>query len=404
MKAYLKRLTCLTFALFCVLCLFCACTPPAEPIKITTDVRVMSFNIRVGEQTDERRIAVVDNIKQIDPDVFGVQEADHAWITYLLEQLPAYTSVGEGRDGGEKGEYAAIFYRADKYELLQGGTKWLSLTPDAPSILDGGSQYRRIMTYAKLQDKQTGGVFVHLNVHLDFARDEIARQQANILTEFALNFKEYPVFITGDFNQTPDSMTYQQMLDGGFIDSSELAADCHKVATYNGYVANAESHTKLDHCFVSSGNVEISKYDTWDKPAENGGHNGFISDHYAIYVEGTVTNVGEPSLETEKLNGVFFQCGDSIYGDASFASHGMGASCSFADNTLTLTVDKGTTLTLDGIKTGGVVDIRIIGEGSLEIDGNVITNVFETSDSVQVTITGLIVAKEKRLGGNTVLE
>ena len=75
------------------------------------------------------------------------------------------------------GEYSAIFYRTDKFDLIESGTKWLSPTPDEPCSYyvykdpDTGVTYRanfpRIMTYAVLERKTDGARFIYVNTHLD---------------------------------------------------------------------------------------------------------------------------------------------------------------------------------------------------------------------------------------------
>ena len=42
--------------------------------------------------------------------------------------------IGEGRDGGDKGEYSAIFYKSEKLRLEKTETFWLSESPEVPSI------------------------------------------------------------------------------------------------------------------------------------------------------------------------------------------------------------------------------------------------------------------------------
>ncbi len=398
---------------FCIIIISCfiflvGCkTENNDPNKYSFDnaaeVRVMSFNIRVGEQTEVRRSAVIQNITEVDPDVFGVQEADPAWITYIQANLPNYTLVGEGRDGGKNGEYAAIFYKTEQYTLIQGGTKWLSLSPNTPSILDGGSQYKRVVTYAKLQDKDTGSVFVHLNAHLDYSSDEIARQQINIVCEYAQNFVDYPTFITGDFNQIPTSATYAEIVSSGFLDSSLEAPISNRVNTYTGYNASTNEHDGqsklLDYCFVSPFLVQVDKYDTWNKPASNGGHNGFISDHYAIYADCKYINVVDPTTIPNELNNTIFQCGTLSYGDISYNDYAQdGVTCNYDNNTILFTVEEGVTLTLPSLKTANDVSVYIDGKGSVVINGNVQTKSFIVSKDTIIDVKGEIKAKEVDLG------
>ncbi len=375
---------------------------PTDPFENGTDLKLMSFNIRIGEKTDERMSAVVKNIQDVNPDVFGVQEADGGWISYLNTNLPAYSSVGEGRENDRTGETTTIFYRASDYTLLQSGTKWLTLSPNEPSLLDGGSEYKRILTFVKLQDKSTGAVFVHINAHLDYSSDEIARQQANIVAEYARLFKEYPTYITGDFNQETNSKTYQEMEKNGYLDSSFAAKTANRVGTFNGYNTDASKHSIIDYCFVSKNNVSVSKYDTWNKSAENGGHNGFISDHYAIYVESKIINTVTPSTSATTLNNTIFQCGDKLYGDVAFNTYGIdGVTASYENKTLSLTIATGKTLTLAGIKTASDVGLHVKGGGKLVVNGDITTNAFTTLGSVVVDVAGVVKANSADVGVGT---
>lgn len=373
-----------------------------DPFENATDVRVMSFNIRVGEQTDVRHEAVLQQIRDVSPDVFGVQEANSPWINYLSAQLTDYTLVGEGRDGGTNGEYAAIYYRTDKYTLIQGGTRWLSLSPDTPSILAGGSQYRRVLTYAKLKDNQTGAIFVHINVHLDYSSDDIARQQINIVAEYARLFRDYPVFITGDCNQTPDSQMYAYITGAGYLDSALTADSANVVGTFNDYNRREEKHLRLDYCFVSPDNIRLSKYKTCNNRASNAGYHGFISDHYAIYVDAKIINSDKVTDKAEELNQTVFQCGDRIYGDLSFNTYDHeGVICRYDNRVLTLEVGAGHTLELAGITTAEDISLCLTGEGSIAINGDISTYKLQTTDTVTVTVHGAVTAFETTYGANT---
>ncbi len=375
-----------------------------DPFADATDITLMSFNIRIGEQTEARRTAVVQNIRDVDPDVFGVQEADLDWISYLMKNFRDYSVVGEGGDGGRKGEYTAIFYRTEAYTLLQSGTKWLSLTPNTPSRLEGSSEYKRICTYAKLQDNATGAVFVYLNAHLDYAleRDAIAGMQLDIVTEYAKNFEGCPVFIAGDFNQAPDSKTYATVAGAGYADAALVAEETHNVPTFHGY-GKSKDPQRIDYCFITEDSIRLSQYDTWDKLADNGGHEGYISDHYAIYVKGRFINTADVTAE-HALNSTIFQCGNKLYGDVSFNTHmESGISCRYADDTLTFTVDAGKELVLSGLKTAEQISVYITGEGSVILDGDVSAYAFKTADTVHVTVNGAIFAETTELGSETVV-
>ena len=82
-----------------------------------TEVKVMSFNIRLDVKSDganwweNRKDKVAGLMKYYGADFIGGQEVQHHQLMYLKEQLSSYDHIGVGRDDGkEKGEYSCIFY------------------------------------------------------------------------------------------------------------------------------------------------------------------------------------------------------------------------------------------------------------------------------------------------------
>lgn len=52
----------------------------------------------------------------------------------LRQAMPGYDYIGVGRDDGKRaGEHSAIFYRTDKFEVLEHGDFWLSEITDRPN-------------------------------------------------------------------------------------------------------------------------------------------------------------------------------------------------------------------------------------------------------------------------------
>ena len=101
---------------------------------------VMSFNIRLDVDSDgvnswdNRKQEIVSIIKNQKIDILGIQEGLPSQISYLSDKLDEYNMIGQGRDGGNNGEYSAIFYNNEKLTLNDSETFWLSNTPNIPSI------------------------------------------------------------------------------------------------------------------------------------------------------------------------------------------------------------------------------------------------------------------------------
>ncbi|HER40619.1 MAG TPA: endonuclease/exonuclease/phosphatase, partial [Salinimicrobium catena] len=99
------------------------------------EMEIMTYNIKYLNETDgenswsKRKDHLTNQIKFYEPGIFGVQEAVKQQLDHLKTNLAEYDYIGEGRDGGSKGEYSAIFFDTGKFDLLEEGTFWLSETP-----------------------------------------------------------------------------------------------------------------------------------------------------------------------------------------------------------------------------------------------------------------------------------
>jgi endonuclease/exonuclease/phosphatase family metal-dependent hydrolase len=159
-----------------------------------------------------------------------------------------YAYVGVGRDSDGKGERSAIFYRADKLELIDSKTLWLSATPDAVSRVEG-SLCNRIVTMATFKRISDGKVFVHANTHLDHSNADIRSQQVAFLDKYVKEFADGRQFLaTGDFNFQPDNRVYKQLMDLGYENCGQLAK----------YARGREDNTftggsMIDFCFRHGG-------------------------------------------------------------------------------------------------------------------------------------------------------
>ncbi|MCC6678309.1 MAG: endonuclease/exonuclease/phosphatase family protein [Phycisphaerales bacterium] len=182
-------------------------TAPEAP-----DLSIMSFNIRYGTADDgpdrweARRRLLFDVIASHNPDIAGLQEALRFQLDEIRAALPQYAEVGVGRDdGAAKGEYAAILYRSDRFDLADSGTFWFSDTPDVPGSKHWGNSITRICSWARLLERSPGsparGLYI-FNLHLDHQSEPSRQRSAELLAArvLARAHPEDPVIITGDFN------------------------------------------------------------------------------------------------------------------------------------------------------------------------------------------------------------
>lgn len=251
-------------------------------------LRVMSYNIRLDLASDganawpHRREAVANLIRLREPHVIGLQEALPSQLEDLDVLLPGYQRFGSGRNADLLGEHTAIYYRADRLELQEHATFWLSETPDVPGSRGWDAAYERIATWGRFRDRATGTEFVHFNTHFDHvgmvARRESARLIVRTLDEIRAGL---PVVITGDFNDIPTSESNRIIEEAGYADAHgrSVCPPQGPDSTWNGFTA-IEPGRRIDFIFVR-GEVSVLRHAIL--PDRPGGR--FPSDHLPVVAE-----------------------------------------------------------------------------------------------------------------------
>jgi endonuclease/exonuclease/phosphatase family metal-dependent hydrolase len=257
-----------------------------EPLPL----RVMTFNIRYDNPGDSlnnwqyRKDVVAETIKEYDVDLLGTQEVLANQLRDLKERLPQYATIGVGRaDGREAGEYSAIFYRQDKFEVEKSGYFWLSETPEVAGSKGWDAACERIATWAILREKQGNTRLFFINTHLDHVGRIARREGVKLLLERAkAESHGLPVIITGDFNASPKSEPIQQVLaDGKFFDTRLLVPSVPESITYHEFgKIPVEKRTIIDYIFVT-GDVAVNTYTVVPEKREG----IYLSDHRPVYVK-----------------------------------------------------------------------------------------------------------------------
>lgn len=189
-----------------------AAPPKAVPLAENGELAltIASFNIRYENDGDRdwrswpaRLGRMVRTIHAMDPDILGVQEALHGQAADLWASLPGYNFYGVGRDDGKwQGEYAGIYFRRDRFEMVESGTFWLSDRPEEPGSRTWGNEIPRIASWVRLIDRASGRAFYAFNTHWDH-RNQPSRERAAVLLARRIDSRSHPedpVVLTGDFN------------------------------------------------------------------------------------------------------------------------------------------------------------------------------------------------------------
>jgi len=230
---------------------------------------VATYNLRYnnpedGENAWPKRKGVVKALIRFHGfDLFGTEEGLIGMLNDLSE-MKEYAWIGRGRDDGkEKGEHSAIFYRKDRFRLLDHGDFWLSETPDKPTF-GWDATCKRICTWGKFKDIVSKKDFYFFCVHFDWdgkkAKTASGKLMVKKISEIA---GEYPVFCVGDFNSEPETeqiRTMKSLLE----DSREVSEEAPygPEGTFEGFDYEAQLKGKLEHddyIFVSK-KIKVLKY------------------------------------------------------------------------------------------------------------------------------------------------
>ncbi len=265
---------------------------------IDRSIRTMTFNIKYNSERDgvnawpHRKEFAASMIQFHHADLIGLQEALLGQLEDLAVSLPNYSWFGVGReDGAMEGEFMAIFYLKERFEVLENATFWLSENPDIPGK-GWDSDHNRVVTWGKFKDKRTGKIFYNFNTHFDH-RGEIARKEsAKLLLEKIKEIAENSdVVVTGDFNFLPSSIPYKILTDDTkkeielkLVDTKIVSFYPHHgpTGTFTGFDLSklANNSKEIDYIFIKGGMKVLSHgtlSDTFDGV--------FPSDHMPVLAE-----------------------------------------------------------------------------------------------------------------------
>lgn len=275
---------------FAVLC----CVMAVVSTLAGDGIRVMSFNVRYDNPWDKdnvwanRRDKVARAIAFYDADIVGTQEVLDNQLEDLKQRLPHYAVTGVGREDGRKqGEYAALWYKRDRFEALATGNFWLSATPDVEGSMGWDGACVRIASWALLRDCKSGRELLALNTHLDHVGEVARREGVRLILERIDSLAgDRAVVVTGDFNAGPDSEPVQILTDKDnvkhLIDSRDVAPLVYGPDwTFHDYFRIPEKQReRIDYVFTR-GPLSVKSYGVMAEGAEQG---VCLSDHCPVVV------------------------------------------------------------------------------------------------------------------------
>ena len=249
------------------------------------ELRVMSYNVWLAPTPESndwpaRRDNLVADIRATDPDLFGLQEAYKHQLDYIMAALGDYSFVGVGRDdGAEGGEYCPVLYKTEKFDLLDFGTFWLSETPDIPGKKGWDAACNRVVSWAKLREKESGRVLVYANTHFDHISEKARGESSKLILKFKEEkAKGLPFVITGDFNSVDTDAAYTTIVSG-LRDARKAAKTARGgVRTWPAEKPVKKGENVIDYIFLTD-DFTVESFDIHINPPNN---DPLPSDHYSI--------------------------------------------------------------------------------------------------------------------------
>lgn len=255
------------------------------------EIKIVSFNVRTtltesnaDNNWDNRKEACVALLKDHMPSIIGVQEAKYnAHWTYLKEQLAdEYSGFGVNRDNGKEsgsGETMGILYNNSVVQKLDGGTFWLSETPEIPSK-GFGANYSRCATWGIFKHRATGKKFCYINTHIDHQSALAKVEGMKLISRFFQQYRkdDYLLFLTADFNMSSEHEALD-VIESYMYNTRDVAPEAltDHDRTYNGF--NESTFGVIDHIYCSN-YLKVVEYHTIDEQYNNA---KFVSDHYPVY-------------------------------------------------------------------------------------------------------------------------
>ena len=219
-----------------------------------------TYNIRYDNPNDkgnlwvDRAPVIGSLIRFHGYEIIGMQEVLKNQLDDLGKMLPEFAHYGVGRDNGiSEGEHSVIFYKKDRFDLMDSGDFWLSQTPE--KVGPGwDANLNRICSWVKLKEKNSKKVFYVFNAHYDHEGVEARRESSKlVLAKIKSIAKGQPAIFMGDLNGGRESECYKTLA------TSTLLHDIYDITsmryanngTFNAFGNNIQKDNIIDHIFVT---------------------------------------------------------------------------------------------------------------------------------------------------------
>lgn len=237
---------------------------------------LISCNIRFDNPADganawpHRRNILSQTLLKHNPDIIATQEGRFAQLKDFETLLGDFLIIDSHRSWIKERMYPTIFVKKDRFEILKSEDLWLSETPGVAGSLSFESMFPRLMTWVKLQPKNSKTNFFVINTHLDHVKPQTRVSQVKVLIKEIKRFwnENSLLFITGDFNDSPQSEV-RKVLEQEFPNLQDAWSLFNKTEetshhAFSGECQNgaridwvmADKKAKIENCVMEKGTVD----------------------------------------------------------------------------------------------------------------------------------------------------
>lgn len=250
-------------------------------------MKFVTFNIRCSWDKDginsflHRAGGILQKIRKEAPDVVCFQEVTDPIAAFLRQNLTGHYLLFNQRNADYRGEGLAIAVKTDSTEILGLESFWLSPTPHTPgSRFEEQSRCPRICQAALLRHENN--IFRVYNVHLDHVSDTARRLGMEAVLKKMIAHRsegEFPLFLCGDFNATPESAAIALCRECTEIKLEEATAAVPY--TYHDF-GRRENPLKIDYIFTDAA-LAAHPHTVTSWTDETDGI--YLSDHFPLLLE-----------------------------------------------------------------------------------------------------------------------
>ncbi len=265
-------------------------------------VKVGTYNIQVSRagqwdpraEWTRRLPAVTALIDEYDFDILCSQEPYLGQVQDLREYYKdKYGCVARSTAADSLNVLAAhnpIFYRKERFELLNWGIEWLTAIPGTTGY---DAVTPRNMTWAHFRDKKSSKEFFCFSCHYDHKGKEAKTVSSYILLDAIKRLSgTLPVICCGDFNSPDFSDPYNVIVDSGVMADSYIMCaapvngEYTSISNYKAKEEIPKNKNHIDHIFYTPQNSIIL---SWELIIND--YNGIYgSDHLPLCVEWKFSN------------------------------------------------------------------------------------------------------------------